>query len=262
MIYLKRFNESLLDDIRNKTDKNLSDIRGKLEYGHKNHKFCHECGEKLERVNKFCNKCGEKQEMDSHESETSKEFTIEGNLSFVYQKAAKTGYAKTAFANFTSNNKTLDGTKIMYKGKSMKASMLTPLSGLDLSEIPTYYEGKPEKSVKVKITGYTENGEVPKFDNPIIISSESDIEIINQQSNDNYTISGTLTKKEYDLILRSPVKFLDGTKINLMIRDKCNDCTLPLNKEVKIIGTTKNGEKPGFNNPIIVKSPENISVIK
>lgn len=142
MKYLKRFNESLLDDIRNKTDKNLSDIKGKVGFSGKNHKFCHECGEKLEKVATFCSECGEKQEMD------------------------------------------------------------------------------------------------------------------------NYTISGTLTKKGYDLILRSPAKFLDGTKINLMIRDKCNDCTLPLNKEVKIIGTTKNGEKPGFNNPIIVKSPENISVIK
>ena len=65
MKYLKRFNESLLDDIRNKTDKNLSDIHNKLGSGDKDHKFCGECGTKLNKSDTFCDECGEKQDEES-----------------------------------------------------------------------------------------------------------------------------------------------------------------------------------------------------
>lgn len=61
MKYLKRFNESILDEIRNRTDKNLSDIKGKIISGNK---FCHECGYKLDKNDTFCGGCGERQEMD------------------------------------------------------------------------------------------------------------------------------------------------------------------------------------------------------
>ena len=150
MKYLKKFNESILDETRKKSDIVSQDIKSKLGTVDKDHKFCHNCGVKIEQVDNFCDQCGEKQ-YDS-------------------QKA-------------------------------------------------------------------------------------------NQQSN-NHTISGTLSKDGYDLILRSPSKFLDGTEIILTIRDKSNDSTLPINKEVEITGTTKNGKNPGFNNPIIVKSPKDISRIK
>lgn len=71
MKYLKRFNESLLDEIRNKTDKNLSDIKGKLISGGK---FCHECGEKLDKSAAFCGECGERQEMDQQPNTNEKYF--------------------------------------------------------------------------------------------------------------------------------------------------------------------------------------------
>jgi hypothetical protein len=66
MKYLKRFNESLLNDIRSKTDKSLSDIHNKLGIS-KDNKFCAQCGTKLDKNDSFCGECGTEQEQQNFE---------------------------------------------------------------------------------------------------------------------------------------------------------------------------------------------------
>ena len=66
MKYLKKFNESLLDDIRSKTDKSLSDIHNKLGIS-KDNKFCSECGTKFDKNDSFCGECGTEQEQQNFE---------------------------------------------------------------------------------------------------------------------------------------------------------------------------------------------------
>jgi hypothetical protein len=51
MKYLKRFNESILDDVRSEVDKTRSNIDTKL-----GRKFCTKCGAKIDT--KFCKECG------------------------------------------------------------------------------------------------------------------------------------------------------------------------------------------------------------
>ena len=72
MKYIKRFNESILDNVRNQTNKALSDVKSKLD---SSKKFCHECGQQLELSSSFCDECGTKQE----NSVTSKTSEIEIN---------------------------------------------------------------------------------------------------------------------------------------------------------------------------------------
>jgi len=163
MKYLKRFNESLLNDIRSKTDKSLSDIHNKLGIS-KDHKFCSQCGTKLDRNKKFCSQCGIEQ--DGHQS--ANKFTIEGELYLVYT-GGNGSYAKTPSLQFSSTNKTLHGTKIE----------LSKFDWMDLSKklgIKPYYQDKEKSSgVNVSITGTTENGKLPTFKNPIIVDTIEDI---------------------------------------------------------------------------------------
>ena len=159
MKYLKTFNESL-DDIRKETDKSLS----KIQKQSGEHKFCSECGTKLDKNDSFCGECGTEQESDK----SVEKFTIKGELSLVYTGSNGT-YAKTPFINFSSPNKTLDGTEIE----------LSKSNWMELSKklgIKPYYKDKEKpEGVNVSITGTTKNGKAPTFENPIIVNSIEDI---------------------------------------------------------------------------------------
>lgn len=126
MKYLKRFNETILNE--------------------KTHKFCHECGRKLETIDTFCDECGTKQE------ESDKTFTINGIIETEYPNGQKT-------PNFilVSDNKTLSGTPIQFDKTINKYN------------IPT---GK-----EVSITGTTKNSQSPNFNNGIFVSKKEDIRI-------------------------------------------------------------------------------------
>ena len=109
-----------------------------------NVKFCGECGTKLNISDVFCGECGTKQD------ELSKSFTISGKIEASYPNGQKT-------PNFiiSSMNKTISGTNIIFD------------KSINKYDIPTDKE--------VQITGTTQNGLPPKFDNPIIVSSIQDI---------------------------------------------------------------------------------------
>lgn len=64
MKYLKRFNESLNDDIQARIHQRLDKIDSSLNRvkPQTGGKFCHECGTKLEKDSAFCGECGQKQE--------------------------------------------------------------------------------------------------------------------------------------------------------------------------------------------------------
>ena len=148
MKYLKRFNESSV---------------GK-------DKFCHECGEKLERTAAFCGECGEKQHSDNS-TNNSGDFTIEGEIHLFYTGSGN-DYAKTPIIRLSSPNKTLDSTQIK----------LENFNWMDLSnklKLTSYYQGKSKpKGVEVRITGTTPNGQKPSFENPLIVDKVENIEKI------------------------------------------------------------------------------------
>ena len=144
MKYLKSFKESILSDVRSSVDSamNANSVSSK---------FCHNCGTKLEMASAFCGECGEKQDGE----EKSNSFTIEGTLE---KEFAGNEYSrsKTPGLVLRSDNKTLDGTKVSLKG----------FDWMSISK---------KIGVPVKITGTTENGEAPKFNNPIVVASANDI---------------------------------------------------------------------------------------
>ena len=144
MKYLKSFKESILNDVRSSVDSAMNINSG-------SNKFCHNCGTKLEMVNAFCGECGEKQDG----AERSNSFTIEGTLE---KEFAGNEYSrsKTPGLVLRSENKTLDGTKVSLKG----------FDWMSISK---------KIGVPVTITGTTENGEAPKFNNPIVVTSAADI---------------------------------------------------------------------------------------
>ena len=150
MKYLKKFNESILSDVRSNVDSARVDIKSSLSGAHK---FCGNCGTKLEMASVFCDECGEKQDEEQTDS-----FTIEGTLE---KELAGNEYSrsKTPTLVLRSNNKTLDGTKVS-------------LSGFDWMSI------SKNIGVLVKITGTTVNGEAPNFNNPIIVSNADHIKKI------------------------------------------------------------------------------------
>ena len=108
-------------------------------------KFCTECGTKLEKTSVFCTECGTKQDLEN--------FIVTGKIEVSYPNGQKT-------PNFvlSSNNKTLSGTPISFD------------RSINKYDIPVGEE--------VNITGTTENGEEPKFDNPLYVSKKEDIELI------------------------------------------------------------------------------------
>ena len=148
MKYLKKFNESILSDVRSSVDSARANIKSSLSGAHK---FCGNCGTKLEMASVFCGDCGEKQEQTDS-------FTIEGTLEkeFAGNEYSK---SKTPTLVLRSNNKTLDGTKVS-------------LSGFDWMSI------SKNIGVLVKITGTTANGKAPNFKNPIIVSNANHIKKI------------------------------------------------------------------------------------
>jgi len=168
MRYLKTFNESILDDVRKETDKSrvdtkrlFSKISNKLGVSTGDHKFCSECGTKLGKNDSFCGECGTEQESDK----SVEKFTIEGEISLVYT-GSNGSYAKTPFINFSSPNKTLDGTKIeLSKSNWMELSKKLGIK-------PYYQDKEKSKGVNVSITGTTKNGKAPTFENPIIVNIE------------------------------------------------------------------------------------------
>jgi hypothetical protein len=109
-----------------------------------NVKFCPECGTKLAKVAAFCADCGLKQD------DNSESFTISGKIETSYPNGQKT-------PNFilSSMNKTISGTVIIFD------------KSINKYDIPV---GK-----EVNITGTTENGLSPKFDNPIIVHKKEDV---------------------------------------------------------------------------------------
>jgi hypothetical protein len=133
MKHIKTFNESILGDVRRSTNSAMSS------------KYCHNCGERLESSSAFCSECGENQ----NDGEESNDFEIKGRLE-------KTGssMSKTPSYVLRSMNKTIDGTSVL-SGK---------INTWELSK----WEGK-----EVTISGSTENGQSPKFNNPIHINSIS-----------------------------------------------------------------------------------------
>lgn len=144
MKYLKSFKESILSDVRSSVD-------SALNVNSVSSKFCHNCGTKLEMTSTFCGECGEKQDGE----EKSNSFTIEGTLE---KEFAGNEYSrsKTPGLVLRSDNKTLDGTKVSLKG----------FDWMSISK---------KIGVPVTITGTTENGEAPKFNNPIVVASANDI---------------------------------------------------------------------------------------
>lgn len=151
MKYLKKFNESILNDVRSSVDSARANIKSSLSGAQK---FCGNCGTKLEMASVFCGECGEKQD----EQDQTDSFTIEGTLEkeFAGNEYSK---SKTPILVLRSNNKTLDGTKVS-------------LSGFDWMSI------SKNIGVLVKITGTTANGKAPNFNNPIIVSNADDIKKI------------------------------------------------------------------------------------
>lgn len=123
MKYLKKFNESLMDDSS----------------------FCGECGTQLNTSDVFCGECGTQQDEGS-----TKSFTISGIIEASYPNGQK-----TPKFTLSSMNKTLSGTNIIFD------------RSINKYEVPTGEE--------VEITGTTQDGLPPKFDNPIIVSSLEDI---------------------------------------------------------------------------------------
>ena len=124
MKYLKRFNENVGD-----------------------HKFCGECGLKLDMDAAYCAECGTPAvNPDSGE----KTFTIDGKIETSYPNGQKT-------PNFTisSMNKTLSGTAIIFD------------KSINKYDIPV---GK-----EVSITGTTKDGLSPKFNNPLIVSDVKNV---------------------------------------------------------------------------------------
>jgi len=144
MKYLKSFKESILSDVRSSVD-------SALNVNSVSSKFCHNCGTKLEMTSTFCGECGEKQDGE----EKSNSFTIKGTLE---KEFAGNEYSrsKTPGLVLRSDNKTLDGTKVSLKG----------FDWMSISK---------KIGVAVTITGTTENGEAPKFNNPIVVASANDI---------------------------------------------------------------------------------------
>jgi len=144
MKYLKSFKESILNDVRSSVDsaRNINSS---------SNKFCHNCGTKLEMANIFCGECGEKQDVE----EKSNSFTIKGTLEkeFAGDEYSK---SKTPVLVLRSENKTVDGTKVSLKG----------FDWMSISK---------KIGVPVTITGTTENGEAPKFNNPIVVTNANDI---------------------------------------------------------------------------------------
>ena len=107
-------------------------------------KFCAECGTELPKIATFCSECGEKQD-DNFEG-----FTISGKIEASYPNGQKT-------PNFTivSLNKNLSGTRIIFD------------KSINKFEIPVDQE--------VTISGTTQDGLPPKFNNPIIVSNINDV---------------------------------------------------------------------------------------
>jgi hypothetical protein len=102
-------------------------------------------------ANIFCGECGEKQDVE----EKSNSFTIKGTLEkeFAGDEYSK---SKTPVLVLRSENKTVDGTKVSLKG----------FDWMSISK---------KIGVPVTITGTTENGEAPKFNNPIVVTNANDI---------------------------------------------------------------------------------------
>jgi hypothetical protein len=148
MKYLKSFKESILNDVRSSVNSTRADIKSSLSGAHK---FCHNCGTKLEMTSTFCGECGEKQDGE----EKSNSFTIEGTLEKEFA-GKEYSRSKTPVLVLRSDNKTLNGTKVSLKG----------FDWMSISK---------KIGVPVKITGTTENGEAPKFNNPIVVASANDI---------------------------------------------------------------------------------------
>jgi hypothetical protein len=138
MKYLKRFNESILDDVRSKVDNSISNIKNKFG----KNKFCRECGTEVD--DKFCRECGT--EVDG-EINDNNDFEIKGRL-----EEDTNSLSKTPILTIRSMNKTIDG---------------TPVTSGMLSIIPDIakYIGK-----EVTIKGTTKDGEKPSFRNPIMVN--------------------------------------------------------------------------------------------
>lgn len=150
MKHLKTFNESILDDVRKENDKSLSDIQKKIGVSTGDHKFCPECGIKLDKNDSFCGDCGTEQESDK----SIQTFTINGKIEANYPNNQK-----TPSFTLSSINKTLSGTSIQLD------------RSINKFDIPI---GK-----EVSIKGTTKNGKAPTFQNPIIVNSIEDIKKIN-----------------------------------------------------------------------------------
>jgi len=145
MKYLKTFNESILDNIRKENDKSLSDIQKKIGV----HKFCFECGTKLDKNDSFCGECGSEQESDK----SIETFTINGKIEANYPNNQK-----TPSFTLSSINKTLSGTSIQLD------------RSINKFDIPI---GK-----EVSITGTTKNSKNPGFNNPIYVAKKEDVKLI------------------------------------------------------------------------------------
>jgi hypothetical protein len=124
MKYLKKFNENIAD-----------------------HKFCGECGLKLDMNVAYCPECGTPA---VNPDSGQKTFTIDGKIETSYPSGQKT-------PNFTisSMNKTISGTTVVFD------------KSINKYDVPV---GK-----EVSITGTTKDGLVPKFNNPIIVSDIKDV---------------------------------------------------------------------------------------
>jgi len=124
MKYLKKFNENITD-----------------------HKFCGECGLKLDMNFAYCPECGTPAVSPDSAQKT---FTIDGKIETSYPSGQKT-------PNFTisSMNKTISGTTVVFD------------KSINKYDVPV---GK-----EVSITGTTKDGLVPKFNNPIIVSDIKDV---------------------------------------------------------------------------------------
>ena len=146
MKYIKKFSESLLDDVRKKTDNVVSDIHNKL--GKSSDKYCTQCGKKNEMSVSFCRECGEKFDVSSNDTNTNKKFTIEGKL----VESDNPYGAKTPPLQISSMAKYIDGTKVIYGGGK-----------IDIFDLI---------NKQVTITGTTKDGEEPCFNNPIYCSSD------------------------------------------------------------------------------------------
>lgn len=125
MKYLKRFNENI------------------------DHKFCGECGLKLDMDVAYCPECGTPA-INPDDTNGGKTFTIDGKIEASYPNGQKT-------PNFTisSMNKTLSGTTIVFD------------KNINKYDIPV---GK-----EVSLTGTTKDGLSPKFNNPLIVSDIKDV---------------------------------------------------------------------------------------